>query len=91
MGEKIRTLYEESCSKVEKKKSLDAANSAVITTDMWTSRATEAYLTVSCHIIDENLQMKAYVLETGSFLQKKNPTVPTTFAQNYRESLMNGT
>ena len=61
----IPALYEECCSKV--KQSLDGTNSAVITTDMWTSRTTEAYLTVSCHIIDENWQMQAYVLETCSF------------------------
>lgn len=65
MGEKIPALYEECRSKV--KKALDAANSVVLTTDMWTSRATEAYLTVSYHIIDENWQMQAYVLETSSF------------------------
>lgn len=39
-------------------------DNGVLTTDMWTSRATEAHLTVSCHIIDENWQMLAYVLET---------------------------
>lgn len=61
----IPALYEECRSKV--KQSLDGTNSAVITTDMWTSRTTEAYLTVSCHIIDENWQMQAYVLETCSF------------------------
>ncbi len=65
MEGKIPAMYEECHLKV--KKSLDGANSAVLTTDMWTSRATEAYLTVSCHIIDENWQMQAYVLETCSF------------------------
>lgn len=42
-------------------------DNVVLTTDMWTSRATEAYLTVTCHIIDEHWQMQAYVLETCSF------------------------
>uniref|UniRef100_A0A3Q3QX58 HAT C-terminal dimerisation domain-containing protein n=1 Tax=Monopterus albus TaxID=43700 RepID=A0A3Q3QX58_MONAL len=65
MKGKIPALYEECHSRV--KKCLDGANSVVLTTDMWTSRATEAYLTVSCHIIDENWQMQAYVLETCSF------------------------
>ena len=55
----------------KKKKTLDAANSVVLTTDMWTSRATEAYLTVSCHIIDENGKMQAWVLETSSFSRKQ--------------------
>lgn len=68
MGQKIPSLYEECRSKV--KKCLDAANSAVLTTDMWTSRATEAYLTVTCHVIDDNWQMQAYVLETSSFSGK---------------------
>uniref|UniRef100_A0A3B4TRY0 BED-type domain-containing protein n=1 Tax=Seriola dumerili TaxID=41447 RepID=A0A3B4TRY0_SERDU len=68
MEEKIPALYEECRSKV--RKVLDAANSVVLTTDMWTSRATEAYLTVSCHVIDENWQMQAYVLQTSSFSGK---------------------
>lgn len=54
---KIPSLYEECCSKV--KRCLDAAHSVVLTTDMWTSRATEAYLTVT-----------AYVLKTSSFSGK---------------------
>ncbi|KAK1895771.1 Zinc finger BED domain containing protein 1 [Dissostichus eleginoides] len=58
-------MYEECHSKV--KKGLDDANSVVRTTDMWTSRATEAYLTVTCHVIDENCQTQTYVLETCSF------------------------
>lgn len=65
MKEKIPKLYEECHSRV--KKAVDGANSVVLTTDIWTSRATEAYLTVSCHIIDENWQMQAYVLQTCSF------------------------
>lgn len=68
MGEKIPSLYEECCSKV--KRCLDAAHSVVLTTDMWTSRATEAYLTVTAHIIDKNWKMQAYVLETSSFSGK---------------------
>ncbi|KAK0154801.1 Zinc finger BED domain-containing protein 1 [Merluccius polli] len=62
---RIPALYEECHSKV--KQSLDGTNSVVLTTDMWTSQTTEAYLTVSCHIIDENWQMQAYVLETCRF------------------------
>lgn len=68
MGEKIPSLFEDCHSKV--KRFLDAANSVVLTTDMWTSRATEAYLTSNGHIIDENWEMQAYVLETSSFSGK---------------------
>lgn len=70
MKEKIPKLYEECHSRV--KKAVDGANSVVLTTDIWTSRATEAYLTVSCHIIDENWQMQAYVLQTCSFQGQHN-------------------
>lgn len=45
---------------------LQDASSVVLTTDMWTSLSTEAYLTVTCHII-QNWQMKEFVLETHTF------------------------
>lgn len=64
MEGKLPALYEECSSKV--RKALSSVDNVVLTTDMWTSTATEAYLTVSCHIIDENWQMLAYVLETCS-------------------------
>uniref|UniRef100_A0A671XLS4 HAT C-terminal dimerisation domain-containing protein n=1 Tax=Sparus aurata TaxID=8175 RepID=A0A671XLS4_SPAAU len=62
MEVKLPALYEDCCSQV--RKALSGVDTVVLTTDMWTSRATEAYLTVSCQIIDENWQMLAYVLET---------------------------
>ena len=55
-------LYEDCCTTI--RKALSGVDTVVLTTDMWTSRATEAYLTVPCHIIDENWQMLAYMLET---------------------------
>ncbi|XP_077096440.1 E3 SUMO-protein ligase ZBED1-like [Siphateles boraxobius] len=45
---------------------LQHANHVILTTDMWTSRSTEAYLTVTCHFID-NWQMENFVLETCHF------------------------
>lgn len=39
---------------------LQQANHVILTTDMWTSRSTEAYLTVTCHFID-NWQMQECV------------------------------
>uniref|UniRef100_A0A3B3S4P9 HAT C-terminal dimerisation domain-containing protein n=1 Tax=Paramormyrops kingsleyae TaxID=1676925 RepID=A0A3B3S4P9_9TELE len=65
MEGKIPSLFAECHSKVQKY--LDSAEHAVLTTDMWTSRSTEAYLTVSCHVIDDDWQMQAFVLETCSF------------------------
>ncbi|KAM3850482.1 E3 SUMO-protein ligase ZBED1-like [Diretmus argenteus] len=35
-----------------------------LTADVWTSRATEAYLGVSCHFLDEDWQMKSFNLAT---------------------------
>lgn len=46
--------------------SVQKASSVVLTTDMWTSVSTEAYLTVTCHLI-ENWQMREFVLETHTF------------------------
>lgn len=64
MDGKLPALYEDCCAKV--RKALSGVDNVVLTSDMWTSRATEAYLTVSCHMIDENWQMVAYMLETCS-------------------------
>nr|XP_020464748.1 zinc finger BED domain-containing protein 1-like [Monopterus albus] len=63
MQGKLPVLYDDCCTKV--RKALHGVEN-VLTTDMWTSRATEAYLTVSCHIIDETWQMPGCVLETCS-------------------------
>lgn len=68
MGENIPSMYEDCHAKV--KKCIDAAETVVMTTDMWTSRATEAFITVTCHIIDENWKMQTYVLETSSFSER---------------------
>lgn len=57
-------MYDECKGKV--KSSLQDVNSVVLTTDMWTSVSTEAYLTVTCHVI-ENWQMREFVLETHVF------------------------
>lgn len=57
-------LFDECKDKV--RASLQNASSVVLTTDMWTSVSTEAYLTVTCHLI-ENWQMREFVLETHSF------------------------
>lgn len=57
-------MFDECKGKV--RASLQNASSVVLTTDMWTSVSTEAYLTVTCHLI-ENWQMREFVLETHTF------------------------
>jgi len=53
------------------KKRLEAeAFSMALTTDIWTSIATEAYMTVTCHYIDQNLQLQNFVLETLAFPER---------------------
>lgn len=63
MSTEIPKLYEQ--AKTTLKDSLESANSVVLTSDMWTARTTEAYLTVSGHFIDQNWQMQACTLETA--------------------------
>ena len=53
------------------KKCLEAeAFSMAPTTDIWTSIVTEAYMMVTCHYIDQNLQLQNFVLETLSFPER---------------------
>ena len=59
---KLPTKYEEVKERV--KNQLNLASSVCFTTDIWTSRATQGYMTVTCHFIDELWQMKSFVLET---------------------------
>lgn len=57
-------MFDECKDKV--RATLQNAPNVVLTTDMWTSASTEAYLTVTCHVI-ENWQTKDFVLETLIF------------------------
>ena len=44
---------------------LDQSKWCTITTDLWTSRATMGYMTITCHLVDEGWQMRSFVLETS--------------------------
>lgn len=48
---------------------LYTASSVVLTTDMWTSRATQAFLTVTAHCIDEEWEIQAYTLDTVNVVE----------------------
>lgn len=52
MEGKLPALYEDCCA--QGRKALSRVDNVVLTSDMWTSGATRGYLTVSCHMIDEN-------------------------------------
>lgn len=43
---------------------LKDANYIALTTDCWTSRATESYITVSCHYIDKDWRQRSYNITT---------------------------
>lgn len=64
MESTINKMYAE--CKAEAMEKLQHANHVILTKDMWTLRSTEAYLTVSCHFIN-NWQMQEVVLETSNF------------------------
>ncbi|XP_073710072.1 E3 SUMO-protein ligase ZBED1-like [Misgurnus anguillicaudatus] len=59
---KIETNYE--CIKGKLKKSLKETDSIALTTDIWTSVATEAYLGVTCHYLGEDWEMLSHCLTT---------------------------
>lgn len=58
----VPELYNEAKSKVQDQ--LKKAFSVSITTDGWTSRATQSYITVTGHFIDPDWVMRSYVLQT---------------------------
>ena len=60
----IPKLYE--ATKLEIIKEIKAAvgNVSVITTDCWTSHATESHMTVTAHFVNNEYELKSYVLQT---------------------------
>ena len=63
LREKImKTLYLEGCNKL--KQILHNINYIAITTDTWTSIATESYVTATCQFIDANFKLETAVLST---------------------------
>lgn len=58
----IPALYDQTRAKVES--ALESAERVGLTCDGWTSRATESYITVTVHFINEDWEIKSYVLQT---------------------------
>ena len=60
----------ETCKDKLKKRLAAEAFSMALITDIWTSMATEAYMTVTCHFIDPNLKLQNFVLEMIGFPER---------------------
>ena len=55
------------CQEVLKEHLKNKAKFITLTTDIWTSIATESYITATAHYIDDNWELQAFVLETMPF------------------------
>ena len=58
----VPELYEEARQTVME--SLVAAQTIAITTDGWTSRATDSYVTITAHFVDDSWKLQNHVLQT---------------------------
>ena len=58
----IPALYHETCDQLKQK--LKHADTLAITTDGWTSRATQSYITITVHYIDDEWNLQSAVLQT---------------------------
>ena len=63
MRDHLPHLYEK--KEREVRGMLDRTSWCSITTDLWTSRATMGYMTVTCHLVDEDWQMRSIFSETS--------------------------
>ena len=62
MRDHLPQLYSSKCD--ELKKELEGIAYCSITTDCWTSRATEGYITVTCHYVRHDCELRSVVLNT---------------------------
>lgn len=65
---RIKTCFEE--RKISLKTQLSRTKFVALTTDCWTALTTESYITVTCHYIDENWQVKSALLITQSMANR---------------------
>ena len=67
----------------EIKRELLQISHVALTSDLWTSRTTESYLTITCHFVTSTWELKSLVLETFGF--KKDRTtenIAASFQKN---------
>lgn len=55
-------------------KVLKGADSVAITTDGWTSRATQSYVTITAHVITAEWEMASFVLQTCPLFETHSGT-----------------
>ena len=67
---KLLRLKHASCTEKLVKQLQDEVTGIVLTTDIWTNRAVEGYITVTPHYLDPSWTMKSYVLETSVFPER---------------------
>jgi len=65
LRKRIENLYVEVHGELEK--ILAGTNDVSLTTDIWTSIATDAYIDVTAHFIDESFNMYTYMLAVKPF------------------------
>ena len=64
----MRMLPEAYNKKVgEIKKEISQVSHVALTIDLWTSRTTESYITITCHFLSATWQLRSLVLETLKF------------------------
>ena len=52
------------CTRIILKEKLDGVSSIALTTDCWTCLANHSYMTLTCHIINEEMVLESFVLDT---------------------------
>ena len=62
MTKRIEKLYKDKAEDL--RRSLSTVSKVSITTDGWTALTTESYVTITCHYIDSEWEMKSAVLQT---------------------------
>ncbi|XP_077467105.1 E3 SUMO-protein ligase ZBED1 [Stigmatopora argus] len=78
----LPALYQKCRGHIEK--DILNADLFAITTDLWSSRAKEPYLSITIHFIDGDFEMKSWCLQTSFFLQDNTGEA---VAQGLREAI----
>nr|XP_055032275.1 zinc finger BED domain-containing protein 4-like [Misgurnus anguillicaudatus] len=67
----LQSIYSQ--KRLEVQNAINAESNLVLSAELWSSDKTVFYLTVSCHLINENWMQKSYVLDTAHLLIERTP------------------